>query len=140
MTQGGDDLQAEGVELNDSSTASSEASDSDSSSRDGSDVSSPVGGASTPTAARTAARQLRAHVPRPGDGEDVRRGGTRAQTRAFDQEAPAGLISVVGPCDGGRIFHALLAAQGAGGAPTKLPDCLVKEAEPEPASYSPACS
>ena len=35
ITQAGDDLQAEGVELNDSSTISSESSDSDSSSRDG---------------------------------------------------------------------------------------------------------
>ena len=50
------------------------------------------------------------------------------------------MISIIGPCDGGRIFLALLAAQEAGGEPSKLPDCLVKEAEPELTSYSAACS
>ena len=47
---------------------------------------------------------------------------------------------MIGPCDGGRIFHPLLAVQEGGGGPTKVPDCLVKEAEPEPTSYSAACS
>ena len=65
---------------------------------------------------------------------------TRAQTRVLNQEAAAGLIGVIGPCDAGRIFHALLAAQEAGGEPTNLPDFLVKEAEAEPKSYSAACS
>ena len=41
---------------------------------------------------------------------------------------------MIGPCDGGRIFLAILAAKETGGEPTKLPDCLVKEAEPEPTS------
>ena len=72
----------------------------------------------------------------PGDGDEIREGRTRAQTRALNQEAAAGLISTIGPCEGGRIFHAILAAQGAGGEPTRLPDCLLKEAEPEPTSYS----
>ena len=76
----------------------------------------------------------------PGDGEDSREERTRAQTRAFNQEAAAGLISIIGPCDGGRIFHPLLAVQEGGGGPTKVPDCLVKEAEPEPTSHSVACS
>ena len=47
---------------------------------------------------------------------------------------------MIGPCDGGRIFLAILAAKETGGEPTKLPDCLVKEAEPEPTSYSVVCS
>ena len=67
ITQAGDDLQAEGVELNDSSTISSESSDSDSSSRGGSDASFSDDGTPTPTAARTAARQLGAHMSEPGD-------------------------------------------------------------------------
>ena len=59
MTQAGDDLRAEGVELNDLSAISSDSSDSDTSSRDGSDASSSDDGAPTSTAARTAARQER---------------------------------------------------------------------------------
>ena len=119
MTQAGDDLQAEGVELS-GSTISSESSDNDSSSRDGSDASSSDNGAPTPTAARTAAREFGAHMPRPGDGEEIREGRTRAQTRALHLEAAAGLISMTGPCDGGSILHALLAAQDAGGEPTTV--------------------
>ena len=81
----------------------------------------------------------------PGDGEEFgrevrERRPESADQRALNQEAAAGLISVIGPCDGGRIFHALLAAQEADGEPTKLLDCLVKEAGPEPPSYSAACS
>ena len=71
----------------------------------------------------------------PGDGDEIREGRTRAQTRAFNREAAAGLTSAIEPREGGRIFHALLAAQGTGGKPTRLPDCLLKEAEPEPTSY-----
>ena len=44
------------------------------------------------------------------------------------------------PCDGDRIFDVLMVVQGAGGEPTKLPDCLFKEAEPELTWYSAACS
>ena len=76
----------------------------------------------------------------PDGGEEIREGSTRAQTRAVNQEAAVGLISVIGPCDEGRIFHALLASQEAGGETTKLPHCLVKDAEPGPTSYSAACS
>ena len=50
------------------------------------------------------------------------------------------MISVIGPCNGGRIFHALLAAQEEGGEPTKLPDHLVKEVGPKPRSYAAAYS
>ena len=67
VTQAGDDLQAEGVELNNSSTINSESSDSDSSSRDGSDASSSDDEDPTPTAARTAARQIGAHTSGRGD-------------------------------------------------------------------------
>ena len=67
-------------------------------------------------------------------------GSARAQTRPFNQEAAGGLISMFEPCDGDRIFDVLMVVQGAGGEPTKLPDCLVKESEPEPMPYSAACS
>ena len=73
----------------------------------------------------------------PGDGEDIQQERTRAQTKELNQEAAAGLISMIGSCDGGHIF---LVLQEASGEPTKLPDCLVKEAEPELTSYSAACS
>ena len=128
------------MELNDSSTVSSESSDSDSSSRDGSDSSSSDDGAPTSTAARTAARQRGEHMSGPGDVEDIWEGRTRAQTRALNPEAAARLIGAIGPCDGGRISQALVAAQDAGGEPTKLSDDLVKEAEPEPTAHSVACS
>ena len=56
-TQAGDDSQAEGVELNDPSTVSSESPESKISSRDGSDAPASDDGAPTlPTAARTVAR------------------------------------------------------------------------------------
>ena len=70
----------------------------------------------------------------PGDGEEIREGHTRAQTRALNPEAAAGLICAIGPCEGGRVFQALLAAPETGREKTKLPDFLVKEAEPEPTS------
>ena len=57
---------------------------------------------------------------------------------ALNREAAAGLISAIGPCEGGRVFQALLAANEAEFEKTKLPDCLVKEAEPEPTSYTTA--
>ena len=140
MTQAGRDSQAESAELNDSSTVSSEPPESDTSSRDDDDASLSDDGAPTPAAIWTAARQLGAHMSRPGDGEDVWEGRTRAQIRALNREATTGMISAIGPCEGGRIFHALLAAQDTGGEPTRLPDCLLKEAEPAPMSYSAARS
>ena len=140
MTQTGGDFQAESVELNDSSTIRSEPPDSDTLSRDGNDASSSDDGAPTPTSARTTACQLGAHMSGPGDGDEIRERRTRAQTRALNREAAAGIISTIGPCEGGRIFHALLAAQDTGGEPTRLLDCLLKEAEPEPTSYSASCS
>ena len=139
-TQAGGDSQAESEELNDSSTVSSEPPESDTSSRVGDDASSSDDGAPTPTSIRTAARQLGAHMPAPGDREEVREGSTRAQTRALNQEAATGLTSMIGPCDGGRVFHTLLAAQDSGGEPTRLPDCLLKEAKPGPTSHSAARS
>ena len=75
-----------------------------------------------------------------GDGEEIRQGRTRAQTRTLNQEAAAGLISAVGPCERGRVFQALLAATETGREKTKLPDCLVKEAEPKLTSYTAARS
>ena len=102
MTHASDHFRPEDV---DTSTASSESSDSDSSSQGGSDVStsnsgtlsdtstsdgeamsdalSPDRGVQTSTAARTAARQLGAHMSEPGDGKEIRKGRTRgAQPRS----------------------------------------------------------
>ena len=140
MTQASGDSQAESEELNDSSTVSSEPFESDTSSRDDDDASSSDDGAPTPTPIPTAARQLGAHMAVPGDGEEIREGSTRAQTRVLNRKVATGLISTIGPCEGGRIFHALLAAQDTEGEPTRLPDFLFKEAEPEPRSYSAARS
>ena len=58
------------------------------------------------------------------------------QTGAFDREAAAGLVSAIGPCEGCRVFQALLAATETGRETTKLPSCLVKEAGPELTSYA----
>ena len=140
MTQTGGDFQAESVELNDSSTVGSEPHDSDTSSRNGNDASSSDDGAPTQAAARTAVRQIEAHMSGPGDGDEIREGRARAQTRALNREAAAGLTSTIGPCEGGCKFHALLAAQDTGSEPTRLADCLLKETEPEPTSYSAARS
>ena len=94
MTQAVEELQAEGVELNDSSTVISESSDSDSSFRHGIDASSFDGGAPTPIAARTAARQLRVHMSGLGIGE-IRRGNASAHTRALNQQSAAEFVSVI---------------------------------------------
>lgn len=91
ITQAGDDLQTGRVELNGPSTDSSEPPASDTSSRDENDASSSDNGVPTPTAVRTAAHQLGAHMIGPGDGEDIREGSTRAQTRALNREAETGL-------------------------------------------------
>ena len=76
----------------------------------------------------------------PGDVDEIREERTTALTRTLNREPATGLISTIGPCEGGRIFHALPAAQDTGGEPTRLPSCLLKEAEPEPTSYSAARS
>ena len=138
IPQAGDEVRAEDVELNDISAVSSELSDSDSSSQDAIDASASEVEAPTPTAVGTAARQLGAHMSDPGDGEEIRKGRTRAQTRTLNREAAAGLISAIGPFEGGRVFQALLAANEAKCEKTKLPNCLVKEAQPEPTSYTAA--
>ena len=96
MTETGGGFQAESVELNDSSTVSSEPPNSDALSRDGNDASPSDDGAPTPTAARTAVRQLGAHMSGPGDGNEIREGRTKAQTRAINREKAAGLISTIG--------------------------------------------
>ena len=95
MTQAGGDSQAESEELNDSSTVSSEMPESDTLSRDDDDASSSDDGVPTPTAIRTAARQLGAHKSGPSDGEEIREGSTRAQTRALNREAATRLISTI---------------------------------------------
>ena len=75
-----------------------------------------------------------------GDDDEIREGHTRAQTRVLSWEAAAGLMNAIEPCEGGRVFQALLAATETGREKTKLQGCLVKEAEPEPTSYAAACS
>ena len=93
--------------MNDSSTVSSQPPDSDTSSRDGNDASSSDDGAPTPTAARTAARQIGAHMSGPGDGDEIRQGRARTQTMALNREAAAGRNSTIGPCEEDPISHAL---------------------------------
>ena len=90
-----------------------------------------------PTMARTAARQLESHLLDSRVGDEL--GRTGAQTRALNQQA-AGLVSMFGPDEGGKIIHGLLAVQEVIRKPGELPKCLVREAGPEPVSYPTACS
>ena len=76
----------------------------------------------------------------PGDGEEIREGRTRVQTRVLKREAAAELITAIGPCEGGRVLQALLAATETGHEKAKLLGCHVKEAEQEPTSYTAARS
>ena len=89
-----------------------------------------------PTMVRTAERQLESNFLGPGNGEEL--GRTRAQTRALDREA-AGLVSMFGPDEGGKLIHGLLAVQVTR-KPGELPKCLVREAGPEPVPYHASCS
>ena len=73
-------------------------------------------------------------------GDEIQEGRTTAQTRALHRKEAAGLKTTIVPCEGGWMFHALLAAQDTGGEPTRLPDCHLKEVEPKPTSYSAAKS
>ena len=75
----------------------------------------------------------------PGDGEEIRGGRTRAPTRTINWAAAAGLISSNGPCEGGRVILALLAANETGHEKTTFPDGRV-DTEPEPTSYAAALS
>ena len=50
----------------------------------------------------TAARQLESHLLDSRVGDEL--GRTRAQTRAVNQEV-AGLVSIFGPDEGGKIIH-----------------------------------
>ena len=54
------------------------------------DASSPESGARTPTVVQTAARKVEAHMSVPGDGEELREGRGRAQTRRSTGEPPWG--------------------------------------------------
>lgn len=66
------------------------------------------------------------------DGDDIREGRSRAETRTLNQGAALGLISLIEPDRGSRVFHALLAENATGGEPAKPPDRLVQEAEQTP--------
>ena len=57
---------------------------------------------------------------------------------ALNQNAAAGLVSMIGPCHGGRISQAQRAAQDGGDDASKLPDYFFGEAEPETTSCSAA--
>ena len=76
----------------------------------------------------------------PGSSDEIQGGRIRVQTRARHQEAAAGLIGAIGPCDKGRISQAPLVAHDAGDEMTKLPDYIVKEAEPGLTSHCAVCS
>ena len=85
---------------------------------------------------RNAERQLESNFLGPRDGEEL--GRSRAQTQALNQDA-AGLVTMSGPDEGGKLFHGLLAVQGVTRKPGVLPKRLVREAGPEPVSYHAAC-
>lgn len=65
----------------------------------------------------------------PQGGDDIREGLTRVETRALNQEAAEGLVSLIDPDGGSRIFHALLAEKSTGRAAVKMPDWLVQEGD-----------
>ena len=48
----------------------------------------------------------------------------------FNQEAVAGLIRGIGPCEGGRVLQAILAKTKTAREKTKFMGCVAKEAEP----------
>lgn len=70
---------------------------------------------------------------------DEELGRFRAYTRAFNCEA-SGLVTLVGPDEGDKTIHGLLAVQEIPRKPGKLPECLVREAGPYPLSHPAACS
>lgn len=90
------------------------------------------------TAVRTAARQLGTHIPGPRDVDNVHRGRTKQATRALQQSESAGLIAMLGPSEGGRVVHALVAERVI--EPDGPPKCTIAEAEPEPTSFPAACT
>ena len=56
---------------------------------------------------RTAARQLESHLPGPGGGGGLRKGRTRAQTRALSIKSTR-MIVMIGSDEGGKLLHRLL--------------------------------
>ena len=122
------------------SSSSPSTSESDSSSSSSNGAPSTDDGSDIPTAARTARRQLGAHIPGPHNSSETREGRTRAQQRALGQPHAAGLFSNLGSLEGSRVVRALIAEQETSRTSSKLPSCPVQDAEPEPTSYSAACA
>ena len=49
-------------------------------------------------------------------------------------------MSIIGPDEGGKLVHALLAVQEVVRKPGQIPKCLFRGVGPDPVSYSKACS
>ena len=120
----------------DSPSVSSEPSADGHISAEGSETSSSDESSPIPTMTRTAACQLESHLL--GSRVDEELGRTRA-TRAFNRET-AGLVTMLGPDEGGKLIHGLLAVRKVTRKPGELRKYLVLEAGPEPISYPPKCS
>lgn len=73
----------------------------------------------------------------PHDDQEIREGRTRTQTRLRRQRGAEGLVAMLGSIEGGKMVYALM-AEGVE-QPEKMPECSLKDAEPEPTSYAAAC-
>lgn len=59
---------------------------------------------------------------RPRNGDEIREGITRVETRALKQQAAEGLISLMEPNAGNRLAHALMKEYAADRQPAEPPD------------------
>lgn len=102
-------------------------------------ISSKESSSPTPTAARTASRQLGVHMSDTYD--EIRQGQTRRQTRIIRQQSqgPSSLVAISGPNEEGQIARALVAEQAFPGD-KEFPNCTVQEARLESTSYATVCS
>ena len=74
------------------------------------------------------------------DGDEIREGRTRAQSRARNQQEAVGLLCDLGPVAGHQILRALIAEKGTRSMlePCDLPTELIQDVEPEPNTYAEA--
>ena len=74
------------------------------------------------------------------DGDEIREGRTRAQSRARNQQEAVGLLCDLGPVAGHQILRALIAETGTRSMlePCDLPTELIQDADPEPNTYAEA--
>ena len=116
--------------------SSSSSNDSDDNSSD----SSPSSTDELPDATRRALRQLGPHMTDAHDGDEIREGRTRAQSRARNQQEAVGLLCDLGPVAGHQILRALIAEKGTRSMlePCDLPTELIQDADPEPNTYAEA--